>query len=293
MPSRGRGWRGDLRGSYQLNGDKTRVTSTPSYTMGYSDEFRKLLDRRSAQTSAAHLLPHLKPGLRVLDFGCGPGTISIGLARAVEPGELHGIDMEESQIEMARGAALAGGHSNAVFHTGDVTDLPFEDDSFDVAHCNALLMHIPDTQATLAEVKRVLKPGGLISSRELIGASSFFEPELEDMGGAWATFTKLLEANGAHPQMGKELKRAFLDAGFSDIHAGASFESYSTAGDIAFYHGFAGGWFFSSATVEAATKHGLASHEQFDGWRRMLDQWKDTPGAFAAVAWGEAIGRKP
>ena len=270
-----------------------RTPDTPTYTMGYSDEFQKLLSRRSAATNAAHLLPYLEPGLRVLDFGCGPGTISVGLAKAVEPGELHGIEMEASQIEMARAAASAGGHDNAVFQTGDVTDLPYEDGSFDVAHCHALLMHVPDTQAALAEVKRVLKPGGILSSRELISASSFFEPELDDLRGAWTTFSNLLEANGGHPQMGKELKRTFLEAGFSDIHASTSFESYSTAGDIDFLHGFAISWFFSPDTVEAATKHGLASQEQFDDWRRMLDQWKDTPGAFAALAWGEAIGRKP
>ena len=96
-----------------------------SYTMGYSEEFRQLLDRRSVQTHAAHLLPHLDPGLRVLDFGCGPGTLSVGLADAVDPGEFHGIDMEESQIDLARAAAKAGGHNNATFHVGDATALPF------------------------------------------------------------------------------------------------------------------------------------------------------------------------
>ena len=86
--------------------DETSPTS--SYTMGYSEEFRQLLNRRSVETHAKHLLPHLKPGLRVLDFGCGPGTVTVGLARAVEPGEVHGIDMEESQIGLARSAAEAG-----------------------------------------------------------------------------------------------------------------------------------------------------------------------------------------
>ena len=71
--------------------------------MGYSDDFQKLLRHRNAETNAAHLLSYLKPGLRVLDFGCGPGTISMGLAKAVEPGELHGVDMEESQISIAQG----------------------------------------------------------------------------------------------------------------------------------------------------------------------------------------------
>ena len=276
-----------------MNGEGTGEPPAPTYTMGYSDEFLKLLSRRNAAADAAHLLPHLSAGLRVLDFGCGPGTISMGLAQAVVPGELHGIDMEESQIEMARAAAAAGGHENAFFRTGDVTDLPFEDDSFDVAHCHAVLMHVPDTQAVLAEVKRVLKRGGIVSSREMIGDATFFEPETGDLAGAMETFLKLLQANGGHPQMGRELKRVFLEAGFSDIQAGASFEPYTTTEDVHFFHGFASGWFFSPETVDVVVKHGLASREQVDDWRRMLDEWRDSPGAMAALAWGEAIARKP
>ena len=95
-----------------------------------------------------HLLPHLKPGLRVLDLGCGPGSISVGLAKAIEPGELHGIDMEESQIAIARASAAAGGHSNATFHVGDAKNLPFEDGYFDAVHTHAVLMHIPETEQT-------------------------------------------------------------------------------------------------------------------------------------------------
>ena len=264
-------------------------SSTATYTMGYSEDFQKLLRRRNAETSAAHLLPHLKPGMRVLDFGCGPGTISMGLAKAVEPGELHGVDMEESQISIAQAAASAGGHLNAVFQTADVTGLPFEDDSFDAAHCNALLMHVPDTKAVLAEVRRVLKPGGIISSREMFVDSSFLEPELS---GGWDTFSKLITANGGHPQIGKELKRVFLEAGFSDIRAGVSFEPFVTDEDIDFLHDFIIGWFFAPGTVEAATKYGLATEEQFNDWRTMLDQWRETPGALAGFAWGEALGRK-
>ena len=276
-----------------MNDTRTPETSTLAYTMGYSDEFQKLLGRRNAAFNAAHLLPHLKAGLRVLDFGCGPGTISMGLAKAVHPGELQGIDMEESQIEMARAAAAAGGHDNACFRGGDVTALPFEDDSFDVAHCHAVLMHVPDTQAVLAEVKRVLRPGGIVSCREMIGDSTFFAPDPGDLSGAMATFLKLLEANRGHPQMGKELKGAILEAGFTDIEASASFESYSTIDDIHFFHGFSVGWFFSPDVVEVVTKHGLARPEQIDAWRRTLDEWRDNRGAFAAVGWGEVLARKP
>ena len=276
-----------------MNRDAATDAPTPTYTMGYGPEFRRMLERRNAAVCAAHLLPHLEPGMRLLDLGCGPGTISVGLADAVAPGALHGIDMEPSQIEMAQSAAKLGGHDNATFQTGDATALPFDDASFDVAHCHALLNHAPDTQAVLAEVKRVLKPGGLFSAREVFGDSSFFEPA-SDMGvNGWATFLKLLAANGGHPQMGKELKRALLDAGFVDVRATASFEPYSSDDDLAFLHGMITGWFFAPKTMEAAIKHGVATEAQFDGWRRSLDEWVKEPGACAAFAWGEALGRKP
>ena len=264
-----------------------------TYTMGYSEEFQKLLRRRSVELNAAYLLPHLSSGMRLLDVGCGPGTISVGLANAVDPGELHGIDIEESQVIMARQAAEDGGHQNARFQTGSATSLPFGDDSFDVAHFHAVLMHVPDTEAVLRETMRVLKPGGLIAGREMIGAGSCLEPETEGLQGAWQAFMRLIRANGGHPDMGKQLKQVFLDAGFEEVRASASFDCYSDTDEIAFFHGLAIGWFFSPDTVNAAIGANLATQEQFDAWRVEIDAWSRRPGAFAATAFGEAIGRKP
>ena len=66
----------------------SRARNEPTgYTMGYGDQWRQVLDRRSAASNAAYLLPYLEPGTRRLDFGCGPGSISIGLAQAVSPGK--------------------------------------------------------------------------------------------------------------------------------------------------------------------------------------------------------------
>ncbi len=270
--------------------EQTGAEST--YTMGYGDEFLQLLDRRSAQTHAAGLLPHLRPGLRVLDFGCGPGTISLGLAKAVEPGEFHGIDMEESQIAIARAAAEAGGHANATFHVGDVTDTPFEDGYFDVAFCHTVLTHVPDTAAALNEAKRVLKPGGLIFSRELTVSSSFIEPGEDKMRSAWNTFAKLLAGNGGHPEMGKELRSHFLAAGLADVRGIASFDSFGTTEEAGFFCQFVLDWFIAPEIVEVAVKHGLATRAQFDQWRDDLEEWRQTPGCFAALAFGECTGTK-
>jgi len=266
---------------------------TPEYTMGYSPEFLQLLNRRNAENSAAYLLPQLKTGFRLLDFGCGPGTVTVGLADAVRTGEVHGVDMEESQVELARAAAAAGGHANITFHVGNVYELPFEDNYFDVAHCHAVLMHVPETQRALEEVKRVLKPGGIIASREMIASCSFNQPMGETTPEAWSTFIKLLAANGGHPEMGKELKSCLLEAGFTDIRASASFDFFGSAADVAFLHAFICDWFFMPRVVEAATQFGLATHEQFDQWRVEMDQWKDAPGAVGGLAFGEVIGAKP
>lgn len=273
-------------------GPATDDPPRPAYTMGYGEEFLQVLKRRSAETHAADLLPLLRPGMRVLDFGCGQGTISVGLAKAVEPGELHGIDVEASQVVAATEAAKAGGHENATFQVGDATDLPFEDCWFDVVHCNAVLMHVPDTASALAEVARVLKPGGIVSVRELNTASSFIEPDFDNLHQAWGAYAALLAGNGGHPQMGTKIKGILRDAGFAEVEANGSFELFHTDADREFFHGFLREWFFGADVVEAATKHGVVAPEQFEAWRRSLDAWKDHPGGVAAFAWGGAIGRK-
>ena len=268
-------------------------SSTPDYTMGFCEEMMESLRRFTAETHARHLLPYLRPGLRVLDFGCGPGTISVGLAKAVHPGELHGVDMEESQIDLAREVARVQRQDNTVFHVGDVSALDFKDGYFDVAHCHNLLMHVPDTYAVLTEVKRVLKPGGLIACREMICESSFVHPDTGIFETAWHALEDLLTFDHGHPQIGRELKSHILKAGFENVRATNSFDIYSAPADVAFIHGFAKQWFLSPEITEAAIKYGAATPELCSQMGDAYDRWRDHPGAMCALAFGDAVANKP
>lgn len=267
--------------------------STPDYTMGFSEEMHEALRRYTAQSSAAYLLSSLRPGQRILDVGCGPGTISSGLAKAVAPGELHGVDMQESEVELAKAVAAAHGRDNATFHVGDAADLPFEDGFFDVAHCHNVLMHIPDTHAVLTEVKRVLKPGGIMGCREMISASSYTYPDFGVIRKAWDMFEDLLGADDGHPQMGRELKTRFVEAGFTNILVTSSFDIYSAPADTAFIYGFANQWFLGPEITEAAIKYGASTPELIEAIRVAYDKWKDDPGAICGIAFGEVVAGKP
>ena len=266
---------------------------TPIYRTGYIEPVVHLLRSYTAERNVPFLLPYVRPGLRVLDFGCGLGSISMGLAKAAAPGELHGVGDNPTNVEEARARARAAGQDNAVFHITNLTALPFEDSSFDVANCHNILMFIPDTGAALAEVMRVLKPGGIIGCREMILDASFIHPDLGVLQTVWEVFANLVAFDDGHPRMGKDLKNDILDAGFENIRVGASFDTYSTPEQIAFMHSLITGWFLSPEVMEVGSKYGVSTPQIWERIRAAADRWKDDPGATLAIAWGEAVANKP
>jgi ubiquinone/menaquinone biosynthesis C-methylase UbiE len=134
---------------------------TDGYVHGYGEVEQRRLERRTAQESAAFFLPHLRPGMRLLDCGCGPGSITLGLAEAVAPGDVVGVDVAVRQVERARALAAARGRPNVRFEVGSVYELPFSDGSFDAVFAHTLLLHVSDRPAALGEIRRVLRPGGV------------------------------------------------------------------------------------------------------------------------------------
>ena len=141
------------------------------YAPGYSDRMHARMTERTGWTHAAFILPYLRPGMRLLDIGCGPGSITLDLAEHVAPGEVIGIDREPLQLERARALAVERGVANARFATGDAYALPFPGASFDAVFANAVLMWLRDPLAALKEFRRVLRPAGVAGISDISGLS--------------------------------------------------------------------------------------------------------------------------
>jgi ubiquinone/menaquinone biosynthesis C-methylase UbiE len=127
----------------------------------------KAFGSRTATDNAAHLIPHLRPYHRVLDVGCGPGSITIDLANIVSNGHVVGIDTNPKWISAAQDSATERECSNIEFAIGDIYDLSiFPDESFDIVHAHQVLLHLASPVKAVKEMRRVLKAGGILSTRD-------------------------------------------------------------------------------------------------------------------------------
>ena len=105
----------------------------------------------------------LRPGDRVLDLGCGEGRHVHGLYMTGDY-EIFGVDLDQPSLDKAQEglATLPESPSRVTFETGDATALRFEDASFDAIICSEVLEHLPDYDAALVEMRRILKPSGTL-----------------------------------------------------------------------------------------------------------------------------------
>jgi ubiquinone/menaquinone biosynthesis C-methylase UbiE len=260
-----------------------------TYTHGHHDSVLRSHRWRTVDNSAAYLAPHLVPGTRVLDVGCGPGTITVDIARRVAPGRVLGIDAVADVVEAARADAAAV--RNLEFTTGDVYALAYDDASFDIVHAHQVLQHLSDPLAALREMKRVCKPGGIVAARDGDYASFTWYPA-DDALDAWrALYHEIARANGGEPDAGRFLLAWARAAGFSQIQPSASAWCFATPEDRAWWGGTWAERMTSSAIAEQAVRDGFASRRELDdmvtAWRR----WSAQPDAWFAMIHGEVLCR--
>lgn len=259
-----------------------------SETRGYGTPVVNVMAGRTAEREGAFFLAHLRPGMRVLDVGCGPGTITLGLARAVAPGEVVGIDVEPSQIEAARALADEQGIANLRFATGRDEALDFPDGSFDAVFSYAVIEHVPDPVAVLREMRRVVRHGGLAGVDASDWGGRVTEPQVPAIEEAIAVYLRLWEHNGGHARLGRQQRRLMRTAGFGQLQTtAATLQLTPRAGE------FMAGLVSAPRFVERVTMLGWTDRETIERWVAAFRAWDQDPDAlwahmrFATVGWAE------
>lgn len=162
----------------------------------------------------------LKEGNAVLDVGCGPGTITMGVAEFVKPGRVVGVDEADGAITDARLKAKEAGLENIEFLVANAGDLPLEADTFDVCYEHAVLKWLRDPRAVLTEMHRVTKPGGTVVV--CVGWGQHFMyprcPNVEKIFKAWDHWSdRTTEHFVWDNRLGDEIFDLLIEAGFADI----------------------------------------------------------------------------
>lgn len=267
----------------------TSSTARERYTLGHHPSVLRTHSWRTAENSAAHLLPHLHAGLRVLDLGSGPGTITLDLARLVAPGSVIGVDASDEVTADARARAAAAGIGNVSFTVGDAYALDLPDDSVDVAHVHQLLQHVADPVAVIRELRRVVRPGGVIALREIVYGGAVWYPLSPGLSRWMEVYQELARANGGEPDAGSRLKSWAMEAGLADIRSSASVWSFETPEDREWW---GGAWSERARTSSFATQAletGIADDADLalisTAWR----DWVDADDGWFAVPHGEII----
>jgi SAM-dependent methyltransferase len=153
------------------------------------------------------------PGERILDVGCGPGFFCAELLEELGPdGTIVGLDSSPPMLALA--AQRCAGHAGVEFHEADATSLPVATASFDAALCVQVLEYVPDVPAGLAELYRVLRPGGRVVIWDIDWATvSWHSTDPARM----RRVLKAWDEHLAHPSLPRTLAPAMRAAGFEQV----------------------------------------------------------------------------
>lgn len=193
------------------------TSSDSTYVLGHADvEVQRLLLQGRLYddyTEHALRLAGLRPGMRVLDIGSGPGDVSFIAARLVGPtGTVLGVDAAPAMVELARARAAEKGLSTVHFMQSAVDSIAL-DEPVDAVVGRLILMHLPDPAATLRHLSSFVRPGGVVafSENDITGAHGV--PDTPLFRRVTGGIVRAFEAMGLSPRFGTTLHTIFADAG--------------------------------------------------------------------------------
>lgn len=258
--------------------------ATERYSHGHHDSVLRSHRWRTAENSAGFLLPHLSKGMSLLDVGCGPGNITADLASRLGDGPVIGIDLSEEVIELASSQYDTVTNPNLSFEVGNVYEVDYLDDHFDVVYAHQVLQHLSRPVDALQEMKRVLKPGGTLAVRDADYGGFVWSPGDPRLDRWLALYHHILRANGAEADAGRYLKSWVSAAGFDDLIVSSSNWTFQSAEERSWWGGLWAERILYSDFARQGLEYGLTSKEELAEVSDAFIQWSKEPyGIFVIV----------
>jgi ubiquinone/menaquinone biosynthesis C-methylase UbiE len=263
-----------------------------TYTHGHAPAVVRQHAQRTADEAAAFLLPSLRPGMRLLDVGCGPGSITRGLAERVAPGEVIGLDLSKDTLEDARRDAAARGLTNLKFQEGSVYALPFPDNALDVVYAHQVFQHLREREVALREMLRVLRPGGLAAVRDVDWGTAAYWPRDPRLDRWIELHRDAWYRNGGEPLMGRQLRALFNAVGVDDLEVTAAVWCYTTPDDTIAWGDAYADRLLTSPMGGRLVEYGLVTRAELEGMAEAFRAWARHPDALWSFIHVAALGRK-
>jgi ubiquinone/menaquinone biosynthesis C-methylase UbiE len=248
--------------------------------------------KRTAGTVAGFFLPFIKPGMRLLDIGCGPGSITSGLAERVAPAETIGIDASPGVIETATSLARAQAAQHLTFEVGNVYEPRFAAGSFDAVFAHQVLQHLRHPIDALRQIRALLTPGGVLGVRDVDWGSTIFYPDNEGMRRFLVLYYELARRNGGEPNTGRSLRRWLREAGFSETLVTTTTVSYTDPAATQEWGNTYAERTLRSTLAEKALQYGIATRSELECIAAAWRDWGRDPDAFYCFSHTEVVAWK-
>lgn len=267
------------------------MSSDDVYVHGHHESVLTSHRWRTVENSAPHLVDRLEPGQTLLDVGCGPGTITVDLARRLAPGTVVGLDSVPEIVAAADGLRVGAHLHNCRFEVGDVYALDHPDGAFDVVHAHQVLQHLTDPVAALAEMRRVTRPGGLVAARDADYAAMTWWPASPMLDRWQELYHQITVTNRCEADAGRRLLGWAQAAGFEDIEATSSSWTFADPASRQWWGQLWADRVLSSSYAEQALEHELSTQEELDAIAAAWRAWAEDPAGWFAVLHGEVLAR--